>query len=150
MIRFVLPLLILVSSVALAEDTETAIKTVLERQIGCWNAGDLDGFMEDYWESPELTFSSGGMVRRGIEATRDRYKKSYPDRKTMGRTTFSDLEVTPLGDEAAMVLGKWRLDRDEEPIGGVFTLVFRKIDGRWVIIHDHTSKSPEPPTPATN
>ena len=28
---------------------------------------------------------------------------------------------------------------ESEPVGGNFTLVLRKIDGRWMIVHDHTS-----------
>jgi beta-aspartyl-peptidase (threonine type) len=58
----------------------------------------------------------------------------------MGRLTLSGLEITPLGDTAALVLGQWKLDGLSVPLGGNFTLVFRKIDGRWVIVHDHTSR----------
>ena len=63
----------------------------------------------------------------------------------MGKLTFSDLEVFPLGDSAALMLGRWKLDR-KEPIGGNFSLVWRKIDGEWLIVHDHTS-SDRPATP---
>ena len=59
----------------------------------------------------------------------------------MGHLTVSDLEITELGEDASLVLGRWDLDRDE-PIGGVFTLVLRREAGRWVIIHDHTSRTP--------
>jgi beta-aspartyl-peptidase (threonine type) len=90
-----------------------------------------------------VTFSSGGQITRGWTATRDRYRERYPTKEAMGRTTFSDLEITPLGDSAAMVLGNWKLEREADPIGGNFTLVMQKIDGRWVIIHDHTSKLAE-------
>ncbi len=58
----------------------------------------------------------------------------------MGRLTLSDFEMMPLGDSAALVLGKWKLDRKSEPVSGNFTLVVRKIDGRWLIVHDHTSR----------
>jgi beta-aspartyl-peptidase (threonine type) len=61
----------------------------------------------------------------------------------MGHVTFSDFEITPLGDSAALVLGEWKLDRASEPVAGNFTLVVRKIDGRWVIVHDHTSRLAE-------
>ena len=125
---------------AAEDDTATAIKAVLNAQLECWNSGDLDGFMEGYWNSPELTFSSGGATRRGYAETIARYRKTYPTPEKMGRTEFSELEVTPLGDSAALVLGRWALSREEDPIGGNFTLVFREINGRWLIIHDHTSK----------
>ena len=122
-------------------DVRVAIEAVLRAQEDAWNAGDVDAFMDHYWKSDDLTFSSGGKTTRGWKATLARYKERYPTREKMGRLTLSGLEITPLDDAAAMVLGQWRLDGLSEPLGGNFTLVLRKIDGRWVIVHDHTSRS---------
>lgn len=97
--------------------------------------------MEHYWKSDDLTFSSGGKTTRGWQTTKDGYKRRYPTRDQMGRLTFDRLEAFPLGDTAALLLGHWRLDR-ANPVGGNFSLVFRKIDGAWVIVHDHTSQAP--------
>jgi beta-aspartyl-peptidase (threonine type) len=118
---------------------ETQIRRVLALQLEAWNAGDIDAFMEHYWKSDELTFSSGGQTTRSWRKTLERYKERYPTRAAMGETSFTNLEVTPLGAGAALVLGQWQLRREGETIGGNFTLVFRRIDGKWVIIHDHTS-----------
>ena len=115
------------------------IEGVLGRQAACWNAGDTEGFMEPYWHSPELTFSSGGRVTRGWQSTLDGYRRRYPTRETMGRLTFDQIEVIDLGPNVALVLGRWRLER-EEPVGGAFSLVMRRQRGRWVIVHDHTSR----------
>jgi ketosteroid isomerase-like protein len=120
-----------------------AVEQVIRIQEDAWNRGDVDSFVAHYWNSDDVTFSSGGQITRGWTATRDRYRERYPTKEAMGRTTFSNLEITPLGDSAAMVLGNWKLEREADPIGGNFTLVMRKIDGRWVIIHDHTSKLAE-------
>ena len=117
------------------------LERILSEQCEAWNRGDIATFMEAYWKSPDLTFSSGGATTRGWDATRDRYLKKYPDRATMGTLEFSQLEVRLLGDEAALMLGRWNLKR-EEPVGGNFSLVWQKIDGVWVIIHDHTSVTP--------
>ena len=114
------------------------ILRILEQQAQAWNAGDIDAFMAPYWHSPELTFSSGGKVTRGWQATRDRYHQRYPTPEAMGRLTFSDIEVTQPGSNVALVLGRWRLER-AEPIGGSFSLVLRTVAGHWVIVHDHTS-----------
>jgi beta-aspartyl-peptidase (threonine type) len=114
------------------------IPAIIARQADAWNRGDIDGFMDAYWRSPELTFSSGGTVVRGWDGTLDRYRRRYPDRKAMGQLKFFNLELIPLGRDAALVLGKWRLDR-ADAVGGTFTLIWRRIDGRWVIVHDHTS-----------
>jgi beta-aspartyl-peptidase (threonine type) len=112
---------------------------MLEEQARAWNAGDLEAFMDPYWSSPDLTFSGGGRVTRGWEPVLDNYRKRYPDREAMGQLAFSDLEITELGEDAALVLGRWELKR-KEPVGGVFTLVLRRMDGRWLIVHDHTSR----------
>ncbi len=103
--------------------------------------------METYWKSEKLTFSGGGKTTRGWQATLDQYKKSYP-KGGMGALTFDGLEVTMLSDDddAALVLGKWHLilppkDGGDEDVkkDGNFSLVLRKMDGKWKIIHDHSS-----------
>lgn len=113
--------------------------TVLYQQAAAWNAGDIEEFMEGYWRSPNLTFSAGGKITRGWEPTLEHFRTAYPDRATMGNLTFSDLEVTQLCPDAALVLGRWRLE-GAKPASGAFSLTMRHIDGRWVIVHDHTSR----------
>ena len=130
------------TSVAAEEATQAGIageiRAVLAEQEAAWNRGDIDGFMEHYWKSPELTFCSGGKTVRGWTPTLERYRQRYPDAAAMGKTTFSQLEIRSLGPDAAWVLGRWHLQKDE-PLGGNFTLILRRIDGRWQIVHDHTS-----------
>jgi beta-aspartyl-peptidase (threonine type) len=115
------------------------IEDLLGRQAADWNRGDIEAFMEPYWHDSGLTFSAAGRVTRGWQATLDGYRKRYPDRAAMGRLTFDQLEVFELARDAAFVLGRWHLER-AEPVGGAFTLVLQRRDGRWTIIHDHTSR----------
>jgi ketosteroid isomerase-like protein len=117
------------------------LQSILSEQATAWNRGDIDGFMQHYWKSEDLTFSSGGHTTRGWQTTQDNYKLRYPTRERMGKLTFDQLEAFPLGETAALLLGHWHLDRTG-PVGGNFSLVFRKIDGAWVIVHDHTSRAP--------
>ena len=114
------------------------IPRIVEDQAKAWNRGDVDSFMQPYWKSADLTFSSTRGVTRGWQTVLNGYKKRYPTRADMGTLTFSDLTVRELGPRAALVLGRWKIDRGA-PIGGVFSLVWRNLDGRWVIVHDHTS-----------
>lgn len=111
---------------------------VVQKQSVAWNQGDLSEFMSPYWNDERLTFSSSGKTQRGWQATFDNYKKNYPDKATMGKLTFSELETQELGSEAMLMLGKWHLER-ETPVGGNFSLVWRRIDDKWVIVHDHSS-----------
>ena len=127
-----------------AADPRPAIQKVLDDQVAAWNRGDIEAFMDGYWESPDLVFTSGGNVQRGWQTTLERYRASYgTSPETMGRLSFSDLEIHPLGDEEAWALGHWHLDdAGGKAMGGVFSLVFRRVDGRWLIVNDHTSSSP--------
>jgi ketosteroid isomerase-like protein len=124
-----------------------AITQLLTSQVDSWNRGDVDAFMSAYWKSPELTFSGAGGTERGYEAVYKRYKKSYPDKSTMGRLDFGDLEFHFTGNDGVLVLGHWHLTRDKTGggnIGGVFSLVWQRFPEGWRIIHDHTSAVPEP------
>lgn len=95
--------------------------------------------MAGYWRSDKLTFLSGTTVTRGWQQTLDRYKRSYDTRAKMGVLTFSGLEVTLLGKDAAVVLGSWALKRDSDEPNGKFTLTFKRFKEGWRIIIDHTS-----------
>lgn len=125
------------------EKTKSAIRKVMEVQTAAWNAGDIEGFMQGYWNSPEMKFVSGDNVARGWQAALDRYKKSYDSKAKMGVLTFSDLEINILSKDSAVVLGSWKLDREVNGVKdnphGKFTLIFRKFKDGWKVVHDHTS-----------
>jgi uncharacterized protein (TIGR02246 family) len=116
---------------------------ILDLQAEAWNRGDLDSFMEPYWKSDKLTFSSGGKTRNGWAATRDRYTQRYPAPEKMGRLRFDVDRIHRLGDTAALVLGRYHLTIGDQTPRGNFSLVFERIGGRWRITHDHTSELPE-------
>ncbi|MFN8429371.1 MAG: nuclear transport factor 2 family protein [Spirosomataceae bacterium] len=119
---------------------KSEIMEVLNRQQENWNKGDIETFMQDYWKSDELKFIGKNGIVKGWQATLDRYLKSYPDRATMGQLKFDIKEVDFLSKKSAWVLGQWHLTRPEKgDVGGYFTLIFKKIDGKWVIVSDHTS-----------
>lgn len=118
---------------------EAAIRKVMADQAAAWNRGDIDGFMAGYWRSEKLTFVSGDNVTRGWQQTTDRYKKSYDSREKMGMLDFTDLEITMLGKDYAVVLGNWHLKREKDDPKGKFTLTWRKFKEGWRIIIDHTS-----------
>ena len=115
------------------------IQSVMNAQVLAWNAGDIEGFMKGYWNSDRMKFVSGDNVSRGWQAALDRYKKNYDSKAKMGVLTFSDLEVSVLSKDSAVVLGSWSLARKKDNPKGKFTLIFRKFKDGWKIIHDHTS-----------
>ncbi|MFT7624196.1 MAG: hypothetical protein ACI9WU_003383 [Myxococcota bacterium] len=139
--------------VATLEDPEaetTAIRGVLTEQQAAWNAGDIEAFMRGYVQRPDLVFTSGGKVRRGYQATLEKYRKSYADKGNMGHLEFELLQVRFLGSHAALVMGRFVLTETPKSGSGLFTLVFEKTDDGWRVIHDHTSGDAKParaPTP---
>ncbi len=122
------------------------IRRVLDDQAAAWNRGDVAAYMEGYWKSESLSFAGANGVTRGWNGLLERYKRSYPDARAMGKLTFSDLEITLLSGDAAMALGRWRLEREAGPLGGTYSLVLRKFPEGWRIVHDHTSAD-APPRP---
>jgi ketosteroid isomerase-like protein len=119
-----------------------AIKDVLEKQVAAWNHGDIRAFMEGYWKSEQTEFVSASGIFLGWQAVLDRYLHSYPDRAAMGHLTFSGIEVHILCPDAAYVVGKYKLERQNDTPEGVFTLTFRKFPEGWRIVNDHTTAYP--------
>ena len=115
------------------------IRAVMAAQVAAWNRGDIDGFMEGYARSDTTEFVSGDKITRGWQTVRDRYRKKYTSREIMGALTFSEIKITSLGAEAAVVIGRWELARKKDKPHGVFTLLFRRTPAGWRIVHDHTS-----------
>ena len=135
------------SHAAMSKQTEPnkriigAVRTVLEAQVAAWNQGDIEGFMDGYARSSDITFVSGDEVRRGWQTVLDRYKKTYGSREKMGVLAFTELEITPINRDATVVLGRWQLTRTSDAPHGRFTLIFRRTPQGWRIVHDHTSSA---------
>jgi ketosteroid isomerase-like protein len=137
-------LIIALGSIAKAQSEDQKKKytddivAVMNTQSAAWNRGDIEGFMQGYWNSEKLVFVSS-RVTRGWRPTLENYKRSYPTKEAMGTLTFSELEVTVLSKDAAVVLGSWSLQRANDNPKGKFTLIFRKLKEGWRIVHDHTT-----------
>lgn len=121
--------------------TVAAIRAVLDAQRDDWNRGDIEGYMDGYARSDDTVFVSGDNVTRGWQTVLERYQKAYDSREKMGSLTFSDFEITLIGNDHATVLGRWHLKRSKDEPHGRFTLILRRTKLGWKIIHDHTSSA---------
>lgn len=116
------------------------IMQTFQNQQKAWNNGNLDDFMNGYWQSDSLKFIGKNGITYGYDATLENYKKSYPDVATMGKLKFEILSMKKLDKKHVFVIGKWHLKREEkEDLEGHFTLIWEKINKKWVIIADHSS-----------
>ena len=120
-----------------------AIEQVLHDQQADWNRGDIDAFMRGYLDSPDTTFI-GKTINHGYQPIMDRYRKAYASRAAMGMLEFSDLAVRMLGNDHAVVTGRFHLTRTAEGGGdasGIFSLIFEREKEGWKIILDHTTQT---------
>lgn len=132
-------LLLMLTAPTPAPSPTAAIRGVLDAQATAWNRGDIDAYMQGYWHAQGTEFVGAGGVTRGWEATRTRYRQHYPDRAAMGRLGFDQLEIHVLCADAALVTGRYQLDRASDHPHGYFTLVFHRFPEGWRIISDHTT-----------
>ena len=117
------------------------IMQVLNDQVACWNEGDLECFMLGYWNSDSLTFIGKSGISRGWRNTLNNYKQRYPGKDVMGRLQFEIIRIESLHSSAALVTGKWKLFRESDNLEGFFSLIFKKKNGKWVIVYDHSTQS---------
>jgi ketosteroid isomerase-like protein len=114
---------------------------VLLAQEAAWNRGDIEAFSESYKNSPDTLFITN-TVNRGFAGMVESYKRDYPNKAVMGTLGFAELEVHPLDERFAVVIGKYHLERGKKEGGnadGIFSLVLEKTDKGWKIIVDHTT-----------
>lgn len=111
----------------------------MAEQEDAWNRGDIAAFMQHYWTSDSLLFIGQSGLNYGWQTTLDNYKKSYPDRQAMGRLQFTNRKVEVIDSLNAFVVGKWELLRVADTLSGHYSLLWKKIDGHWAIVADHSS-----------
>ena len=129
---------IILNAQTLPEKDKDEILKVLETQRIYWNKGNIEAYMEGYWKSDSLRFIGKRGINFGWNNTLESYKKGYPDKETMGNLTFQVISLEALSNNTAFMIGKWDLDRKEKA-GGYFTLIWKKLNGKWLITVDHTS-----------
>jgi ketosteroid isomerase-like protein len=133
--------LLLLSPITLAQNTDTGLRKILDDQTAAWNRGDLTGFMQGYWRSPEVTFFSGDTIIKGWEPTLQRYRDKYQSAgKEMGKLSFTEEKIQMLGPDAALVTARWHLAMtDGKKLEGLTTLLCKRLPEGWQIVHDHSS-----------
>lgn len=122
----------------LSDNDKANILKALEDQRICWNNGDLAGYMEGYWKSDSTRFIGKSGIQYGWKATFEAYKKGYPDKEAMGILTFRVISLEPMNETTVFMIGKWDLDLKEK-VSGYFSLIWKKVDAKWVIATDHSS-----------
>lgn len=116
-----------------------AILQLLSKQEKAWNEGNINQFMDGYWENDSLVFVGKNGLTYGYNNTLSNYKKNYPDKTYMGQLKFTILSMQPLGKQFYSIIGKWELFRTVGNLSGHYTILLKKINGQWKIVSDHSS-----------
>ena len=114
------------------------IRAVMNEQVAAWNAGDMDRYMGTYWRNDSLMFI-GRNIEIGWDNILKNYKRAYPDTASMGKLDFEIINIKGLSALYYSVVGKWHLKMSAGDQKGAFTLLFKKVKNKWVIIQDHSS-----------
>ena len=126
-------------------DPAAEIAAMLRRSATDWNRGDLAGFMGDYARDSLTSYVNAGHVQYGWQKLYDRYQAVYfAPGKARDSLAFEEVQVRPLGPDLALCTARFKLRRrDAVTASGPFTLLLQKRNGRWQILHDHTSSDPK-------
>lgn len=116
------------------------ITAMMNRSAAAWNRGDLDAFVADYEDSPGTTYIGRRGIVRGRAAIRAVYAPRFAPGTARDSLSFENTEVDLLAPGVANVISWYRLARgDSTTASGPTSLVMRRSDGRWRIVHDHSS-----------
>ncbi|MCB0688246.1 MAG: DUF4440 domain-containing protein [Saprospiraceae bacterium] len=122
-----------------SDRVRTEIEDLLSMQSEAWNKGDIEGFMQTYWDQDELQFLSKSGPTFGYQNTLQNYYKRYPDRQSMGQLTFNVISLNKRSRKVYSLIGRYHLERvGIDNLEGYFLLILQKIRGHWKIVADST------------
>jgi len=123
---------------ATPEGARAVAAALLEHGAAAWNRGDLAGFVDDY--AVDATFVTSQGLVRGREAIRARYAPRFAPGGVRDSLWFRDIEARPVATNAVQVVAWWSLSRGDSLVArGPTSLLLIHADGRWWILHDHSS-----------
>jgi ketosteroid isomerase-like protein len=143
---------VLVVGCAKVEDS-AAIKRSLEEKVGqfadAFNKQDIQGLMTDYWNSSDLAvyYPDGNYI--GYDALKQSWQTFFQN-VSVKKFAITELH-TEVENNTAYQWGTYDLSMQPKAGEGIsapgrFTQVWRKLNGKWVIVIDHASV-PLPPPP---
>jgi len=121
-----------------ASDPSASITALMHQSAEDWNRGDLDRFMTLYDTASTFLTQNGNLRLPGM---RENYQRGFfKGDKPIQNLRFEAMEVRPLGNDHALLTGRFVLYGNELPDRkGIYTLVFVRRTTGWKILHDHSS-----------
>lgn len=126
-------------------EVSAEIRALLRTSVQAWNRGDLDAFLAAYSDQPSLHYVRGDSVFTGKRALRDRVAGVFaPSAGEPDDMSFDEVEVSILGPDHALVVGRWTTFQpgfDVQTVTGQgrFSMIVRREALGWRISHEHAS-----------
>jgi uncharacterized protein (TIGR02246 family) len=117
------------------------IYDLMLKMLDRWNAHDIEGYLEVYWNSPELLIVVDSEQFIGWQQLHDSYLNGYPDRTSMGFIEPEHIQVKLLKPDLALALTWWSISfrTSKQKVVGNTTMNVQKFDLGWRVIAAHTS-----------
>ncbi len=134
-------------STAQAPDDEAEVRALLESVPGLVSAGDFEELDSFYAPGRGVHIIEGAGVDHGWEEYRDHHLK--PEFEAFENTQFRYFAVEPqVRGDVAYASFRYELSADTAEHGhidfeGRGTAILERMDGRWKIVHQHTSGRPK-------
>jgi len=120
---------------------EAEIRALVDQLQVDWNSGDMAAYLDAYWNDEDFSLLFGDQAVRGWQAVSNMFQSAWTTEEAMGNFQTHDVEVRFTGTDLAIASGGFEHVFPTETIVGSFTHVLRRFDdGRWLIIHEHTSR----------
>ena len=136
--------LLLAAALSLQGSLAAEIRAEVARYVEAVNAGDPRRVADLYERGAVASTLGDGHITLGWDSVAVSYREAFRALRTIRMEIPGDsVTVVPLAADAALALFPYRWTLGPAGQGfvtrGAMTLVYRRADGRWRIVHDHTS-----------
>jgi uncharacterized protein (TIGR02246 family) len=117
------------------------IAALLAKMVDRWNAHDIEGYMEVFWNSPDLLCVTDGEEIMGWANALASYQRGYPNRDAMGTVREERTLIQPVKADVAFAMDWWRASfgPNSHSVCATSTYFLRKFQDGWKIAACHTS-----------
>lgn len=127
-------------SAQVPDNAQALIQGELDAMLASWNRDDLDTHIAAYSDS--ATWMTGSGLLYGKAAIRETLVKAFQrNNELLGELSFGKSEFRRLSADVMMTNGSFKVAKlpNGKDINGQSTLIWKRIGGRWQIVHDHSS-----------
>lgn len=123
--------------------SEHEVREAMARWSAALEAKDLDALIAEYADDAVVIDIRPGAFVVGRDAIRAMWGGSLPQFPKAFRSEYRDVRIVAGGGDVAVAFGEHRIVAPDQPAGdGMwlrFTIAYRKVEGRWLSVHDHVS-----------